>query len=67
MVLHLPKMQWYRLDVNGSREDYHRQLSILGSTCVNLPDANGKVDYIPWDPWDWYIYLHLFDFDGKCR
>ena len=21
----------------------------------------------PWDPWDWYIYLHLDDFYGKCR
>ena len=19
------------------------------------------------DPWDWYIYLHLVDFYGKCR
>ncbi len=18
------------------------------------------------DPWDWYIYLHLVDFNGKC-
>ena len=21
----------------------------------------------PKDPWDWYIYLHLVDFYGKCR
>jgi len=20
----------------------------------------------PWDPWDWYIYLHLDDFYGEC-
>ena len=19
------------------------------------------------DPWDWYIYLNLVDYDGKCR
>ena len=23
--------------------------------------------YIPKDPWDWYIYLHLADFYGKSR
>ena len=21
----------------------------------------------PYHPWDWYIYLHLVDFSGKCR
>ena len=23
--------------------------------------------YIPYHPWDWYIYLHLVDFFCKCR
>ena len=22
---------------------------------------------LPYHPWDWYIYLHLVDFYGKCR
>ena len=30
---------------------------------MGLTDMN----YIPQDPWDWYIYLHLVDFYGKCR
>ena len=21
---------------------------------------------VPYHPWDWYIYLHLVDFHGKC-
>ena len=24
-------------------------------------------EYSITDPWDWYIYLHLVDFYGKCR
>ena len=29
--------------------------------------ANEGLWVYPYHPWDWSIYLHLIDFDGKCR
>ena len=49
--------------------------ALLGLAPVKVSEKSGaKKPCIPWDPvynpyhaWDWYIYLHLVDFYGKCR
>ena len=36
-------------------------------TLGKVRNASFAVLSDPWDPWDWYICLHLVEFYGKCR
>ena len=50
-----------------TKKDHAYDQNTCRADCSPIPLAGDLKESCPYNPWDWYIYLHLVYFYGKCR